>query len=98
MAAAPIPATRAYELGLVNRLCPADELETLAAEMAAQIAANAPLSVAAAKRMVWESAGMPLAAAFERAEELFAPAYLSEDAQEGPRAFRDGRAPRWSGS
>ena len=51
-----------------------------------------------AKRMVWETAGMPLAAAFERAEELFAPAYLSEDAQEGPRAFREGRAPRWSGA
>jgi len=96
--AAPIPATRAYELGLVNRLCAQDELEAVAGEIASAIAANAPLSVAAAKRMVWESAGMPLAAAFERAEELFAPAYLSEDAQEGPRAFREGRAPRWSGA
>ena len=74
------------------------ELDAVAGEMASTIAANAPLSVAAAKRMVWETAGMPLATAFERAEELFAPAYLSEDAQEGPRAFREGRAPRWSGA
>ena len=35
--------------------------------------------------------------AFERADELYAPAYLSEDAQEGPRAFRERRAPRWQG-
>ena len=96
--AEPIPAARAYELGLVNRLCAEDELEAVAGEMAAMIAANAPLSVVAAKRMVWETAGMPLAAAFERAEELFAPTYLSEDAQEGPRAFREGRPPRWSGA
>jgi enoyl-CoA hydratase/carnithine racemase len=96
--AEPITAARAYELGLVNRLCPADELEEQAARMAAQIAANAPLSVAAAKRMVWENAGIPLREAFEHAEELFAPAYLSADAQEGPRAFREGRAPRWTGA
>ena len=96
--AEPIPAARAHELGLVNRLCAEDELEAVAGGIAATIAANAPLSVTAAKRMVWETAGMPLAAAFERAEELFAPAYLSEDAQEGPRAFREGRPPRWSGA
>jgi enoyl-CoA hydratase/carnithine racemase len=96
--ATPISARRAHGLGLVNRLCPADELEAAAAEMAAQIAANAPLSVAAGKRMVWENAGLALAAAFEHAEELYAPAYLSEDAQEGPRAFREGRAPRWTGA
>jgi enoyl-CoA hydratase/carnithine racemase len=47
--------------------------------------------------MVYEVAGLPLAQAFARADEIFAPAYLSEDAQEGPRAFRERRLPRWQG-
>ena len=97
MTAQPIPATRAYALGLVNRLAPPDQLDAVAGEMAAAIAANAPLSVRAGKRMVYEMAGLPLAAAFERADAIYAPAYLSEDAQEGPRAFRERRAPRWRG-
>ena len=97
MTAQPIPATRAYALGLVNRLAPPDQLDAVAGEMAAAIAANAPLSVRAGKRMVYETAGLPLAAAFERADAIYAPAYLSEDAQEGPRAFRERRAPRWRG-
>jgi enoyl-CoA hydratase/carnithine racemase len=97
LVAQPIPAGRAYELGLVNRLVPLDQLDAVAGEIAARIAANAPLSVRAGKRMVYEVAGLPLAQAFARADEIFAPAYLSEDAQEGPRSFRERRAPRWQG-
>jgi enoyl-CoA hydratase/carnithine racemase len=97
LVAQPIPAARAYELGLVNRLVPPDQLDAVAGEIASTIAANAPLSVRAGKRMVYEVAGLPLAQAFARADEIFAPAYLSEDAQEGPRAFRERRAPRWQG-
>jgi hypothetical protein len=36
--------------------------------------------------------------AFELSAEIWEPVYLSEDAQEGPRAFREKRAPRWSGT
>ncbi len=95
--AEPISATRAYELGLVNRLAAPEQLDAVAGELAARIAANAPLTVRAGKRMVHEVAGLPLAQAFARADELYAPAYLSEDAQEGPRAFGERRAPRWKG-
>jgi enoyl-CoA hydratase/carnithine racemase len=97
LVAQPISAARAYELGLVNRLTAPDQLDEVAGALAAAIAANAPLSVRAAKRMVHEVAGLPLARAFELADELWAPAYLSEDAQEGPRAFRERRPPRWKG-
>jgi enoyl-CoA hydratase/carnithine racemase len=95
--AEPISARRAYELGLVNRVVPAAQLDDAAAELAATIVANAPLSVAAGKRMVREVAGLPVDQAFALADELYAPAYLSEDAQEGPRAFGERRAPRWRG-
>ena len=39
----------------------------------------------------------PLSEAFQRAEEIWRPVYLSADAQEGPAAFRDHRPPRWQG-
>ena len=65
--------------------------------MAATIAANAPLSVRAAKRMVYESREHHLADALLEAERLYEPVYLSADAQEGPRSFREKRVPQWSG-
>ena len=52
----PVSAARAYEIGLVNRVVPAAELHERTQELAERIAANAPLSVAAAKRTVYLSA------------------------------------------
>ena len=97
LTAEPISAARAYEIGLVNRVVPAAELRKTAQEMAAGIAANAPLSVRAAKAMVYASAEMGWTAALEEGDRLFEPVYFSEDAQEGPRAFREKRAPEWKG-
>ena len=68
-----------------------------AQQLAERIAANAPLSVLAAKRTVRLVAEHPLNAAFEAAEQIWAPVYRSEDAQEGPAAFRDKRPPAWKG-
>jgi enoyl-CoA hydratase/carnithine racemase len=97
MVAEPIGAARAHELGLVNRLAAPERLDAVAGELAAAIAANAPLTVRAGKRMVHEVAGLPLDRAFALADEIWAPVYRSEDAQEGPRAFSEGRAPQWKG-
>jgi enoyl-CoA hydratase/carnithine racemase len=93
----PIDARRAYQVGLVNEVVPAAELAGAAQRLAERIAANAPLSVAAAKQTVRLTAEYPLADAYEAAERLWEPVYLSEDAQEGPAAFRDKRAPVWKG-
>ena len=65
--------------------------------LAERIAANAPLSVRAAKRTAYLSAQYPMSEAYRLAEEIWEPVYLSEDAQEGPRAFREKRAPEWKG-
>lgn len=97
MTGAPISATRAYEVGLVNRVVPSEALRSTTQELAETIARNAPLSVRAAKAMVYLSADHPRATAFEEAERLWEPVYLSEDAQEGPRAFAEKRAPQWRG-
>ena len=93
----PITAERAREIGLVNEVVPASELWDRTQALAQRIAANAPLSVRAAKRTVRLVAELPLAQAYDEAERIWEPVYLSDDAQEGPAAFRDKRAPRWSG-
>jgi enoyl-CoA hydratase/carnithine racemase len=90
-----LSAQRAYEIGLVNRVVPADSLRSEAEGLAKSIASNAPLSVRAAKQLVYLSAEHGWSAALEAADELYAPVYLSEDAQEGPRAFKEKRPPRW---
>jgi enoyl-CoA hydratase/carnithine racemase len=97
LTAEPISAERAYEIGLVNRVVPGAELRAAAQKMAAGIAANAPLSVRAGKAMVYAAAEVGWTAALAEGDRLFEPAYRSEDAQEGPRAFREKRKPRWKG-
>jgi enoyl-CoA hydratase/carnithine racemase len=93
----PIDARRAYEVGLVNRVVPDAALRQEAGRLAATVAANAPLSVRAAKAMVHAAVGRDLDQAVEEGWRLFEPVYLSEDAQEGPRAFLEKRPPVWKG-
>lgn len=94
---APIDAARAHQIGLVNRVVPATELRDSVQELATTIVANAPLSVLAAKAMVRAVTDPGTSDPFTVAEEIWKPVYLSDDAQEGPRAFREKRAPRWTG-
>ena len=93
----PIDAARAYELGLVNDVVPAADLHEATQRLAERIAANAPLSVLAAKQTVRLVAENSLTRAYEEAERIWEPVYLSQDAQEGPAAFRDRRRPKWRG-
>jgi enoyl-CoA hydratase/carnithine racemase len=93
----PITAARAHEVGMVNQVVPDEELKPATQALAERIAANAPLSVLAAKRTAYLSAQYQLSEAFDEAERIWEPVYLSADAQEGPRAFRDKRPPVWTG-
>ncbi len=89
----PITAPRAHEIGLVNEVVPVADLRGRVQELAERIAANAPLSVLAAKRTAYLSRPD----LFDEAERIWAPVYHSADAQEGPAAFRDKRKPVWTG-
>ncbi|ALE73343.1 Enoyl-CoA hydratase [Pseudonocardia sp. Ae168_Ps1] len=93
----PIDAARAQAYGLVNDVVPAERLRERTQELAERIAANAPLSVLAAKRTAYLSATHSRAEAYDRAEEIWEPVYRSRDAQEGPLAFREKRTPVWQG-
>jgi enoyl-CoA hydratase/carnithine racemase len=97
MTGEPISAQRAYEVGLVNRVVPAAELHATVQTMAEGIAANAPLSVKAAKQLVYAAAERGWTEALEEGDRIYEPVYLSEDAQEGPRSFREKRPPVWKG-
>jgi enoyl-CoA hydratase/carnithine racemase len=94
--AQPISAQRAYEVGFVNRVVPAGKLLEEAENMARTIADNAPLSVRAGKNMVYQSASLGWEKGLDAADELWEHVYLSEDGQEGPRAFREKRKPIWT--
>lgn len=93
----PISAQRAYEIGLVNRLAEPDELMDCALALAADILDGAPLSVRAARETVMLATEMGRSAALQAARAAHEHAYMSDDAQEGPRAFAEKRRPQWKG-
>jgi enoyl-CoA hydratase len=92
-----VPATRAAEVGLVNRVTDPGGALDGALELATAIAANGPLAVRATKRILSSTREWPLAEAFDRQREISEPVRASEDAREGARAFAEKRRPQWRG-
>jgi enoyl-CoA hydratase len=93
----PCGAERAERFGLVNALTEPGEALPEALRLAAQIAENGPLAVAASKRVVVESQDWPLAEAFDRQAPIMDRIRQSADAMEGARAFAEKRRPVWRG-
>jgi enoyl-CoA hydratase len=90
-----LDAERGATLGLVNRVVDDGHAFTAALTLAHQIAANAPISVRASKRVAVESADWPAAECFDRQREYLELAFRSQDAQEGVAAFNERREPIW---
>lgn len=93
----PIPAQRAYDLGLVSRLSEPGEALAEATALAEQICESAPMAV-------WESRKIVLAAAYEDDATLkkmtngaLRAVMASEDLKEGLTAFIEKRPPQWQG-
>ncbi len=97
LTARPIGAARAEEIGLVNRIVPADELLPAALATADAIAGNAPIAVRETRRGVRELLALSLDDAYRRQEEIGAPLRKTEDAAEATRAFAEKRRPVWKG-
>jgi enoyl-CoA hydratase len=86
-----VSAQEAKEIGLIGRVVPDGEALAEARRIAEQIAANGPLAVQAVLRSLRETEGMPEAEALQRELQIGLPIFATEDAREGPRAFKEKR-------
>ena len=83
--------------GVVDWLVETDELDDAVQEIFGQIAANAPLAIKAAKRSINEGLNQPVKQALEVEQRSYKSIIASEDRQEGLKAFKEKRRPKWKG-
>lgn len=91
----PIDAAHALRIGLVNRVVPFAEVQKVAEDLARKIALGAPVALAKSKEAMVRSNGRPFDEAFAIESECTIANARTEDAKEGPRAFKEKRAPNF---
>ncbi len=84
-----VRADEALTLGLVDRVVPADEVESAALEWAASFASGAVVAMGHVKRAIDEGFDLPLAAALDLEAECFADSFASDDAATGIASFKE---------
>ena len=89
-------ATQAHAMGLVHKVCPADQLDAEVAQMVETLAANGPKAARACKRLVRDVAGLPIDEALrsETARRI-ADIRASDEGKEGLQSFLQKRKPGW---
>jgi E-phenylitaconyl-CoA hydratase len=92
-----ISAEQALAAGLVSELHAPDDLMGRALGLAQVIAENAPLSLVAIKKALRAATDLPLAAGFELERALYGALTLTQDREEGRKAFREKRKPKFEG-
>ncbi len=90
-----IDATRARDIGLVNRVSPPETLEADTRALARQIAGKLTAAVKIGKSTFYDQLGVPLAQAYARAGQAMVENMLWRDTEEGIAAFLEKRAPDW---
>lgn len=90
-------AERLYPYGLFNAMVEPGQALEEAKRLARRIIANAPLSVAASKRVIIEQRDWPIDQMFDLQEPITGAILTSQDAREGAAAFAERRAPVWKG-
>jgi len=92
-----ISAQRAYELNLVNKVVPQEQLFNKATAIAERLCENAPLAVRGIKEMLTKNKDLSRTEADELFETIKTRVRRSEDRQEGMNAFKEKRKPIWQG-
>lgn len=93
-----LPASRAAEMGLVNRVVADADLRETTDKLAAQIASKSSYTLAVGKRAFYEQAELTLGEAYDYASAVMVENMLAQDAEEGIGAFLEKRAPEWKDS
>ncbi|WP_323022368.1 enoyl-CoA hydratase [Pararhodobacter sp.] len=91
-----IPAERARDLGLINRIAPPDRLEAETMQLAHVVAGKLGAAVRIGKRAFYEQAGMPLDRAYDYTRDVMVENMLLRDTDEGINAFIEKRKPDWA--
>jgi len=94
----PVTGEEGHRLGLVDRLAEPGQALATALELAEVIARNAPLAVAASKRVVADGFTLSDEEFWEYQAQAHADVFSSKDALEGARAFAEKRPPQWEGA
>ncbi len=94
----PVDAAEAWRIGLVNRVCPEAELMDAAFAICRKWQAKGPVSLMAARDAVLRSCDLDLAAGIDYENKLFALSIASGERDEGIKAFRDKRKPKFRGT
>lgn len=93
-----LDAADAFDLGLVNRVVPGDEVLACATDLAERMAANGPLALRTIKQTMLRADGLPLLDAFAVEDDGARVVMRSNDAKEGARAFAEKRPPEFTGT
>jgi enoyl-CoA hydratase len=93
-----LPAQRALEIGLVNRVVPAPDVMPTARAMAARMAENSPLAMRKVKEVMQSASGRPILEAFEAENTAVRVVLRSADAREGSKAFVEKRKAHFTGA
>ena len=92
-----VPAARAAEIGLVNRVVAAEDLTSETMAFAGKIATKSPATLKVGKEAFQQQIDLPLAEAYRYASDVMVENMLSKDAEEGIGAFLGKRVPNWTG-
>lgn len=92
-----LSAQEAWQWGFVNRVLPKADLMSTVVGVAHEIAANAPLAISCAKRVVLQSCNTSLRDGLILERATFPACFNTEDSREGLMAFVEGRAPKFAG-